>query len=77
MQLPSCVVAKHRFPLGQQLPFPLADLNGMQIILAVNFIKRLRPLGRFQGDFELELIAMLSTFLGPTNSSPGFLGQYS
>lgn len=66
------ILAKDRRSLGQPLLFPAADLMGMQIIIAGDFIDCLHSLSRFQGNFELELIAMMSTFFGHLNSSTGY-----
>lgn len=37
--------------------------------MAGYFIERLQSLGRFQGNFELEWITMVSAFSGQSNSS--------
>ena len=46
----------------------------MQSIFAGNLVESLESFGRFQSDFELELIAMFSTFLDHSNTSTGVFG---
>jgi hypothetical protein len=36
------------------LPFPLRDLIGVNALLTGSLVDRSQPLGRFQGDLELE-----------------------
>jgi hypothetical protein len=48
----------------QQLALPLADLVGMNAVLAGSFIDRFQTLSRFQGELELELGALAHAFVG-------------
>ena len=58
----SRVTAEDRRSFLQELFLPAAHEVRVQIVLAGDLVDRLESFGRFQGHFELELVAMLSSF---------------
>ena len=49
-------------PVLEELTFPLADLGGMDLVLAGQFTQRFGALGSLKGHFELEFGATSLSF---------------
>ena len=64
------VLAEHIGSILQQLPFPLADLVGMDAVLAGQFAERSLTFGRFQRHTKLEVGTESSTFLRHLSDPP-------